>query len=188
MSLKNFCKQYNVQTDKYQLGYIHEFYDKLFSSRQNQEIKLLEIGIYSGYSLLLWRDYFTKGEITGIDVNYCKNVDQKERINPIYTNAYDLNFVDTLPDEYYDIVIDDGPHTFESMHFFLTHYTKKLKKGGLLILEDIIDRAWTPKLLNILTQQNIGQAQVFDMRNKQLNNFLLERWRNGLDVITLEKT
>src|SRR6476646_10495451 len=45
------------------------WYDPIFQHLVDQNVKLLEIGVHKGGSLLLWRDYFPKGIIVGIDLN-----------------------------------------------------------------------------------------------------------------------
>ena len=186
MSLIEFTKDRNPRTDKYDLGYINEFYAQLFEPKRDQVETVLEIGIQYGYSMSLWRDYFPKATVIGVDVNYCPDMDNQERIVPVYTNAYSEEFVNTIPDNSLDIVIDDGPHTFESMVFFLNNYLNKVKPGGILVLEDIIDRSWTPELLKLI-DPSVGKITVHDMRQKQLNQYLYDLWSNGLDVIVVEK-
>jgi hypothetical protein len=186
MSLIQFAKNYTPRTDKYDLGYINEFYHQLFEPRRFKIDNLLEIGVYYGASILLWKDYFYNSIITGVDINECSAVKNHERINHILGNAYSLDFVEKFTDKSFDIIIDDGPHTYESMVFFLTHYIKKVKSGGLLILEDIIDPKWTPNLLSLI-DSNIGKITVHHMGNKVLDPQLRTRWeKNGLDVIVVE--
>ena len=45
-----------------------ESYEWLFAPFQNEHITLLEIGVKRGYSLQLWREYFTNATILGIDI------------------------------------------------------------------------------------------------------------------------
>jgi hypothetical protein len=87
--------------------------------------------------------------------------------------------------EQFDIIIDDGPHTFETQSYFLTNYLPLLKKDGVLILEDIIDLNWTPKLLELVDDTKY-KVTVVDMRLKQRDPQLLERWRSGLDIVIIE--
>lgn len=186
MSLIQFTENYNPRTDKYDLGYIHEFYAKFFEPRQQSTTSLLEIGIWNGFSLRLWKDYFVNANVVGIDVNRCVDIENIKRIIPLYTDAYSMSFVNSIAPNSFDIIIDDGPHTFESMVFFLLYYLDKVRPGGLLILEDIVNPNWTPMLLKMIPL-DVGQISVFDMRGKQLNSHLKNLWQNGLDVIVVEK-
>ena len=58
-----------VGTDKTVHRYLLH-YEVRFESRRNEEIALLEIGVMRGASLRMWRDYFPRGAIDGIDVGY----------------------------------------------------------------------------------------------------------------------
>jgi trans-aconitate methyltransferase len=175
-------------TDKFDLGYVDTFYNELFMPLRDKVTNLLEIGIHYGESLLLWRDYFPNAVIHGVDVHeYTPSLRQEERLNLQYTNAYTKEFTNTLSDEFFDIIIDDGPHTFESMVFFLQHYMNKLKPGGILVLEDIINKNWTPHLIDIVNTNYTNYITIFDMRNRIPDPVLNEKWKTGLDVIVLQK-
>ena len=42
-------------------------YGEALADLRSQPVSLLELGIATGASLLMWRDYFPKGLVTGID-------------------------------------------------------------------------------------------------------------------------
>ena len=45
-------------------------YDKLFNKYRNKKITFVEVGVFSGGSLFMWKDYFGKdARIIGIDIN-----------------------------------------------------------------------------------------------------------------------
>ena len=184
MSLKEFFYSNQYTTDKGILGYINDFYDPLFSPRKDTTYDILEIGVQSGGSIRLWRDYFTNASITGIDP--CADFPEENRTSFFKLDAYTQSTIDLFQDSSFDIIIDDGPHTFESMVYFLQNYLAKVKSGGILVLEDIIHLSWTPMLLKLI-DPSIGKISVMDMRNKQQTEHLLNTWRNGLDVIIVEK-
>src|ERR1043165_1425296 len=54
-------------TDKAEHGHYLRNYEQYFQPLLDQDVKLLELGVYKGGSLLLWRDYFEKGLIVGLD-------------------------------------------------------------------------------------------------------------------------
>ena len=45
-----------------------KIYEKYFSEYKDKEINIMEIGVDKGKSLKLWRNYFTKAKICGIDI------------------------------------------------------------------------------------------------------------------------
>ncbi len=72
-NLKSIAETYN--TDKLEHGYI-KIYEKYFESIRNENLKVLEIGIADGKSLLMWSDYFKNSTIIGIDIH---KIDIKEK-------------------------------------------------------------------------------------------------------------
>ena len=124
-----------LPTDK---GTVHSYlpvYDQLFSRYQAKRIDLLEIGVRRGGSLMLWQKYFLKAKITGIDVKDNTRGKLHKNINLIIGNAYDQETADKLPMQ--DIIIDDGPHTLQSQIDAIRLYLPKLKKDGMMIIEDV---------------------------------------------------
>ena len=185
MTLLEFTAQHRYATDKIDLGYIDYFYNRVLSPRKDQVKNVLEIGIWGGESILLWRDYFSNANIIGADINSCAKLENQDRITQLIGNAYTSEFLNQFEKEYFDVIIDDGPHTMETMSYFLTNHISLLKKGGILILEDIIDRNWTPELLKLIDNTKYKVTTV-DMRYLQKTVWLLDRWKNGLDVIIVE--
>lgn len=148
--------------------YVEECYGLIFSRIKDSAKQVLEIGIDFGGSLLLWRDYFLNAEVTGIDIDItlCAEILGQERINIIANDAYSAPFVDSLSNSYYDLIIDDGPHTYESMVKFLELYPKKLSDNGILILEDIPDIQWISSLMGCIPEKLRKFTKVYDYRSK----------------------
>ncbi len=186
MSLLKFIEQKKYNTDKLDLGYIHEFYDQLLSKRKNNAKKLLEIGMSGGESILLWRDFFQSAEIHAVDINVCNKLNNQSRIKTFYGNAYSKDIFDNFEKNTYDIVIDDGPHTYETMCYFIDHYINLINEQGVAILEDIVDVSWT-KLLVDKIDKNIYTVEVVNMAKKQRTKHHNELWKNGLDVLIIKK-
>ena len=118
-----------------------EWYDPVLEPWLEKNIVLLELGVYTGGSLLLWRDYFPKGSIVGIDVNLNKEIKPTERICLFEGSQADLEFLshvanETAP-EGFDIIIDDASHTGELTKTSFWHlFDNHLKPGGLYVIED----------------------------------------------------
>src|SRR5262245_60542445 len=143
-NLTSLFKAGSYETDKYLLGYLEHIYDHMLPERRDVG-KVLEIGIKAGGSLKLWRDWFVNAEVHGVDITPCPALTNEPRIVTYVKDAYSESFMDNLASDY-DVIIDDGPHTFDSMIYFVTRYIHKVKPGGLLVLEDIVDTSWTPKI------------------------------------------
>jgi hypothetical protein len=140
----------------------------------------LEIGILGGSSLQLWKELFENATIYGCDNNisrYC--VDNDDRIVTFEADAYTNEFVDSLDNDF-DIIIDDGPHTLESMCFFVKHFSYKVRSGGLLIIEDIQDIRWIPEIIdNIPDKFKNGPIQIYDLRHVK------DRWDDILLILKI---
>jgi hypothetical protein len=142
----------NHATDKNTTHSYLEVYEPLFAPVRDTATHVLELGIgeYAG-SLRLFRNYFTQAEIHGIDI-----VGKTPRWGPVLTdprvklhtgvNGYTQETVDRLAGLSFDILLDDGPHTLESMLFVVTKYLPLLKTGGVLIIEDVQDISWIEAL------------------------------------------
>lgn len=182
--LLNLCVQNKYNTDKYYTGrthliypsspnfyghvYVEEVYGKYFKNRKDTTLNVLEIGIDNGGSLLLWQDYFYNAIIHGTDIRHCHVVDGQPRIVQYTMDAY-AN-ASKFEDGFFDIMIDDGPHTLESMVLFIKNYSSKLKPGGIMVIEDIPKLEWKDTLFSALPHELLKYAKVHDMRSMK-NNF-----------------
>jgi hypothetical protein len=127
------------KTDK---GTDHDYlkvYDELFAPFKDKEINIFEVGFYLGGSIRLWEDYFTKAQIRCIDINpKCKLLSLYDRSTLEIMDVMNLttDYFENFPP---DIAIDDSFHTLEGQLHFIKVVYPALRKGGLLIVEDIID-------------------------------------------------
>jgi hypothetical protein len=100
-------------TDKINNRYL-EWYDPVVQRLVTEKIALLELGVHKGGSLLLWRDYFPKALIVGIDIQAQVDFSREERIRVFQGAQQDTAFLtevanQTAP-EGFDIIIDDASH------------------------------------------------------------------------------
>jgi hypothetical protein len=135
---KNMTKHpRKYDTDKFNHGYI-PVYKKFFSKLKNIT-SFLEIGIHQGESLRYFHDYFENAVIYGLDINDSKCF-ENERIKTFICNQEDPQglekFLEVVNCEF-DIIIDDGGHTMKQQQTSFGILFKKLKSGGLYIIEDL---------------------------------------------------
>lgn len=125
------------------------FYHMLFRESRFEFINIFEMGVGVppsvgswGGSLLGWKEYFPNSKIysADIDANYLYNDD---RIHSYYVDQEDgesikqmWNNLD-LENISFDIILDDGPHTYISNYLFYRESIQKLKFYGIYIIEDI---------------------------------------------------
>lgn len=165
-TLAQICAVY--RTDKNDLHcYVDRVYEDLFRDVRHTTSRLLEIGVESGGSLCMWSEYFPNATVTGVDLKPCPQVGHRGRIEVVVGNAYDHATADGIPGGF-DIVIDDGPHTLESMTFVLLEYLGKVRSGGVLVIEDIPDFNWTNILRRLLPSGHT--SEVRDLRRVRGRN------------------
>jgi 23S rRNA U2552 (ribose-2'-O)-methylase RlmE/FtsJ len=173
------------QTDKDDLGYLTNFYDNFLSKFKKNPINFLEIGVSRGGSTRLWRDYFH--EKTTIYAGDITSFNPIEGVQSIIGVMYSDQEVSKFSDDYFDLIIDDGPHSFESFVDLQKKYYSKLKSGAKLVIEDIIVSDWVDPLVELASTLGYSNCEVIDMTGKQKDPELLERWKNGLYILLLTK-
>jgi hypothetical protein len=156
----------NRYTDKGTSHSYIEIYEKIFTKIKDTASNVLEIGIMEGGSIDLWSKYFTNAKIYAIDIDFTNDkcdLKNNKKVILINENAYSDECANKLPT--FDIVLDDGPHTLESMIIFAKIYSNKLNPGGIWVLEDVPDSSWIPKIINNLPKHIKNNAIVYDRRH-----------------------
>ncbi len=77
-------------------------------------MKILELGVWSGASLLIWRDYQPNATIIGIDILPAPTaVQDQDRIHVLQGSQDDLSVLDQasqIAGGLFDLIIDDASH------------------------------------------------------------------------------
>jgi hypothetical protein len=154
-------------TDKDTVHSYLSLYTENLLRMKNTATRVLEVGINKGGSIKMWADFFTNATVYGIDV--ATDRIECDLSNPnikcILADAYNVEFVRSLGYGTFDMVLDDGPHTKESMIFFAREYSKLLKYGGVLIIEDIQSTEWVSDILKALPKNMLTNSTVHDHRS-----------------------
>lgn len=131
----------NFDTDKkHSIGYINNF-EHHFGQFRNDPLKILELGVFHGGSLLMWQEYFSKGLVVGLDRRPNPLNELHDRIRFYRGSQDDDELLDKValecaPDGF-DIVIDDASHIGTlSRASFRNLFHKHLKPGGMYVIED----------------------------------------------------
>jgi hypothetical protein len=61
-------------------------------------------------------------------------------------------------------MLDDGPHTLESMKQFIKLYSQIMTDDGILIIEDVPNRDWIGILENVVPEHLKPFVKVYDLR------------------------
>jgi hypothetical protein len=138
MQLTDLFKKYPSK------GKLHflKIYENYFKNFKNKRINILEIGIHEGKSLMIWKDYFSKANIVGIDLkSYNFNIKRIFTYQGDQTNA---NFLLTVARKFkkFDIIIDDGSHICSHIIKTFSVLFDYLKDDGLYICEDLQTSYW----------------------------------------------
>lgn len=137
-------------TDKWNHQWYVQHYEVLFGKLRRKKIKFLEIGVGGdenprdgGKSLRMWRAYFPKAHIYGIDIND-KRPHNRGRIRTFRGSQADPGFLDKAVREIgnIDVILDDGSHINSHIIFTFQHLFPYLSPGGLYIVEDTQTSYW----------------------------------------------
>ena len=156
-------------------SYVEYVYGEKFKRIRNAK-NVLEIGIFNGGSHLLWRDYFPEATVYGIDIKHCSKLDNEPRIIQFTKDAYRQEVANEFADEFFDLIIDDGPHNLPSMLSFIQFYLPKLSNNGIMVIEDISELTWLNELSALIPLELREHSMAFDIRevdNKQDSILLL---------------
>ena len=156
-------------TDKGSAHTYVEVYSQLFEPKRDMPVRLLEIGICSGASLLAWGEYFTHrdAEIIGIDVAMdaiCYHAGEDKRIRMLQMDGTDTRTVAALGGTY-DIIIDDGSHFPQHQIRSLDLFSPYLRDGGVYVIEDILQIEHADIIRRYGEQQHGLHGEVFDRRH-----------------------
>ena len=117
-----------------------QIYENLFSKFRNKKITFVEIGVLSGGSLFMWRNFFgKKANIIGIEYNPNAKKFEKYGFKIEIGDQSDDKFWKNFFKKYgkVDVILDDGGHT--NFHQIKTtiNCVPFIKDNGLLVIEDV---------------------------------------------------
>jgi hypothetical protein len=167
----------NLHTDKNTRHSYLDLYQKLLCSKKNTAKNILEIGIGyhsepNGGSIKLWHDYFLNANIYALDIQHIDGIwdeiKNKDRITLLTSiNAYDeAIFKELFLDKNikFDMMLDDGPHTLESMKQFIKLYSQIIAEDGILMIEDVQSIDWIDELKSVVPENLKKYIQSYDLR------------------------
>lgn len=142
--LRDVAKRHYTDNRTLKPDHYFRIYDNHFSYRRDEPLKILEIGVWDGASLLVWRDYFPNATIVGLDIRDAP----KALTTPIAKGEVTFVQGDQSKDETldralaaapggFDVIIDDGSHIGALSRASFEHlFHKALKPHGLYFVED----------------------------------------------------
>ena len=170
-----FSKLGGLATDKYWVhGYTY-IYDQLLQLVRNDKLKILELGVHRGASLLLWREAFRRATIYGVDKDDSKwraLAGDLHRVNVMIGNQRDPEFLKQVAEHGpFDVIIDDCSHDPKVQEATFKSLWPHVSEHGKYIIEDChysyqkrrhnFLHTLIPWIDRIYTDHRIGAVQYF---------------------------
>lgn len=142
------------RTDKAGEHQYTQHYQRHFQPWRRKKLNILEIGIGGyenpkggGRSLRMWRAYFPKSRIFGIDI-YDKSHHDEKRIKTFQGSQVDTDFLKRVVEEIgrVDIIIDDGSHFNDHVITSFNFLFPLLADNGIYVVEDTQTSYWGSKV------------------------------------------
>lgn len=115
-------------------------YERHFERYRGTDFKMLEIGVFKGGSLDMWRSYFgDRATIMGVDINPLtvgENIRVGSQNNPTFLKSV-VSEMGGL-----DVVLDDGSHIGRHQWKSFRTLFPLLANGGIYVIEDTHTSYW----------------------------------------------
>lgn len=186
MKLINLFQKYKC--DK---GYKHRYdyvYEKIFESVKDQELNILEIGVFKGASTQAFVEYFPNAKFYALDLFVRVKPEEIDILNhervqwlkgDSINPAIRSQVAKAFPGVKFDFIIDDGMHTPKANKATFENLKPLLKDGGSYIIEDVwpLERMSTEELKHPWLQLHSDRYQTLDN-----NDFLLALDKSGMEI------
>ena len=144
-NLKNYFENNTSNAINKWMHYF-EIYERHFKKYVGKEVVILEIGVYQGGSLKMWKEYFgAKAKIYAVDIYApCKQFEE-ENIEIFIGSQSDRNFLRELKIKIpkVDILIDDGGHFMDQQIITFEELYSHIKEDGVYLCEDLHTSYWS---------------------------------------------
>lgn len=115
-------------------GYL-DFYQKNLPKNPK---RLLEVGVQGGESIAMWREYYPKAEIVGIDITEPLDIEGATCLKINSNDVYELKKLGK-----FDLIIDDGSHRMLDQQVFMQFaLDNMLSDNGVFVMEDLHTSKW----------------------------------------------
>jgi len=115
-------------------------YEGLLAPLRWRRCAILELGVWAGDSLAMWRDGFPRATIVGLDVQP-PDVDLGDRVHIVTGDQTDAAIMREIRERHapggFDVIVDDASHMgVSSARSLQVLFEEHLRPGGLYVLED----------------------------------------------------
>ncbi|QFZ18292.1 class I SAM-dependent methyltransferase [Saccharothrix syringae] len=136
--------------DKWGIHFYTDHYERHFAPLRHEVVTVLEIGVggyddpaVGGASLRMWKHYFPRGVVHGIDVHH-KPWLSGQRLEVSEVDQSDPAALDRFARAAgpFDVVVDDGSHVNAHVLTSFDVLFPHLRRGGLYVVEDMQTAYW----------------------------------------------
>jgi hypothetical protein len=134
--LENYFDAHDKGAGIWKYRHYFPIYERHFRKFRGEEIHILEIGVYSGGSLEMWRHYFgERAFIYGVDINESCRVYENPYTRIDLGDQASRAFCATFRQKHprIDIIIDDGGHEFDQQRVTFEEMFPHLQPGDLFM-------------------------------------------------------
>lgn len=134
-------------------------YEPYFEPLRHLPIKILEIGVQNGNSLRMWKEYFPKAEIYGLDYYDCSPLEE-DRIKIFKGHQANEKVLEHVNGwGIFNIIIDDGSHKNPDALKTFEYLFPRMAPGGVYVVEDTSTLYWGET-------HNVGEPIMIDRLKK----------------------
>jgi len=119
-----------------------EYYGRHFDPIRLEVKRFLEIGVQTPASLNMWEEYFPNADIIGLDIDPACRKYAGGRKRVFIGDQCDRNSLRKMIAEVgggFDIIVDDGLHTEESILTSFVELFPAMSPNGIYVFEDLVD-------------------------------------------------
>ncbi len=162
---------FSADTNVHKWHHYFDIYTKYFERYRDRPITMLEIGVFRGGSLRMWKEYFhPDSTIVGIDVDKSCQAHEIADQNVFVRigSQADPAFLAKVNGEFgpFDIILDDGSHkTHHQIISFGALFRSALKDDGCYMVEDVHTNYWI---------KHVDSPETFIDLSKQMVDMLHE--------------
>ena len=168
-----------ADTNVHKWHHYFDIYTRHFEPYRSKPIKMLEIGVFRGGSLRMWKKFFhSDSVIVGIDID--KSCQQYEvadqQVFVRIGSQADPEFLSAVNEDFgpFDIILDDGSHkTYDQRVSFISLFRDALKDGGCYMVEDMHTNYWT---------SHVDTPQTFIELSKKMVDMLHEPYLGHKEI------
>ena len=160
-----------ADTNVHKWHHYFDVYTRYFERFRDRPITMLEIGVFRGGSLRMWKEYFhPDSTIVGIDIDkscQAHEISDRNVFVRIGSQA-DPTFLANVNGEFgpFDIILDDGSHkTHHQIISFGALFRSALKDDGCYLVEDVHTNYWI---------KHVDSPETFIDLSKQMVDMLHE--------------